>query len=207
MRKLKNPLMVYIGFALFFAAGSFCLFLGFKSLVGISGYAKTTATIISLRTYESDDGDLLGVPTYEYYVDGERYENERSYGQSLGICPMVGDTITIRYNKKDPSVVRDDSISTIMFFVFGLIFTGVGGTMFVLSAMGKIHWTSSRRSYRRNYGKRKRSVKRTDREYDNPDIYASDNAETEAEAEAKKYSHWTSEYSGSSDEPENDPFN
>ncbi len=152
MAKLKNPLLVYIAFGIFFIAGVFMLFMGFKSLFGGIGYAKTTATVISVRTYKDDDGDLLGVPTYAYEVDGVTYEHERSYGQSVSICPLVGDTITVRYNKKDPSKVKDDAITTVVFFIFGVVFAGVGGTMFTLSAIGKIRWESTRGSrYRNSY--------------------------------------------------------
>lgn len=152
MRRLQNPILVYIGFAVFFAVGIFMLVLGFISVADGAKYVKTKGTVISVRTFENDEGDLLGVPTYEYYVDGVRYEVEGSFSQSVSICPLVGDEVTLRYNKNDPGKIKDDSILTAMFFVFGVVFTGVGGTMFVLTAIGKIHWASARGRRRRDDG-------------------------------------------------------
>ena len=173
MAKLKNPLLVYIGFAIFFIAGVFMLFMGFKSLFGGIGYAKTTGTVISVRTYNDDEGNLLGVPTYEYEVDGVTYQHERSYAQSIELCPLVGDTVTVRYNKNDPSKIKDDSIITVMFFIFGVVFAGVGGSMFTLTAIGKIHWERSRRTY--GYSSRRRN-----RKFDSDDESENISVETSA---------------------------
>ena len=155
MGKLKNPLLVYIGFAIFFIVGVVMLVFGFISLITALSYKQTTATVVSVRTYINEEGSQIGVPTYEYYVDGERYEYE-SYGRSVSLCPLVGDTVKIRYNKDNPSKTHDNTVITVVFFIFGVVFGGVGATMFVLSAMGKIHWTSARSG--RHYYREDRDV-------------------------------------------------
>lgn len=147
MKKLKNPLLVYIGFAIFFIVGVAFLVFGFKLLITALSYEKTTATVVSVRTYTNDEGHFMGVPTCEYFVNGERYEYE-GYGRSVSICPLVGDTVSVRYNRDNPSQISDNTVLIVVFFIFGVIFGGVGGTMFVLTARGKIHWSkSSKYSY------------------------------------------------------------
>ena len=103
---------------------------------------------------------------------------------------MVGDTITIRYNKNNPSEVNDSpAILTIMFFVFGVVFGGVGGTLFVLSAMGKMHWESSHgRRYRRSGNGRKPKHNGEEIRYDDNEntTYTSSGDVVDAEKRAKE---------------------
>ncbi len=131
-RFCKQALIFIIVGLVFGGAGGFMLYGETRDLIIASNYIKCEATITDLRIFEGKNG-LLGSPIYTYVVDGVEYTQEASYSQSASILPEIGTKVTIRYNKNDPTDIKDGEwISLIGLFV-SFIPLGVGIGMFVFS--------------------------------------------------------------------------
>ena len=151
-----NILVLIITFV-FAVAGVFLLYTGVVNVIKQTKYEEVEATIISVRTYwktDKEDGSvtLMAVPTYEYYVDGIRYEIESEVSTSANIAPAVGDKVTIKYNPEKPSEIMSASWIVIMFFVMGIAFFAMGTIVFVRTLLGKIQWVHDE-------GRRRRKIK------------------------------------------------
>lgn len=131
----KSAIPVLFGSLVFLGVGLFMLIgLGFIPLAKNLSYNKIQATVISVETFNSKrDGSLLAVYNYEYVVDGLTYQKESSYSQSAELAPMVGDTITIKVNPKDPNDVLDAGFTDYILIVMGTICSGAGIGLIVLA--------------------------------------------------------------------------
>ena len=150
-----SNIMVMIAMCVFMAIGVFMLYMGVSSVIRQMSYEKVDAEVISVRTYISRDSDgdstLMAVPTYAYYVDGVRYEVESDSASSANIAPIVGDIVTIRYNPANPAEIVSAGWICIVYFVFGLVFGGVGLTVFICTLTGKMQWEPSRGRHRHRF--------------------------------------------------------
>ncbi len=131
-KDFKSSIGVLLAGTVFFVVGLFAMILfGIVPIAKTSSFVKTDATVTKVNTYYNKEGDFLATFEYEYYVDGQKFEKESSYGQSVEIAPSVGDKITIYYNPKNPDEISDDSWMGWIATVMGLIFAGVGAGLFL----------------------------------------------------------------------------
>lgn len=139
-RKIPNIFALLIT-CIFIVIGGGLLYFGFSFVVQQSNYVKVDAKVISVRTFvNQDDGEsvLMAVPTYEYYVNGVRYEVESKSATNAKNAPIVGDIVTIRYNPENPKDIVTKSWTVIMIFVMGGAFVILGGVAFVQVIKGKL---------------------------------------------------------------------
>ena len=127
-------------FVLIFAAlVFFCSGLGVSIFAGIApwiksgSYIETKAEVIDVNYYHNSDGDLMGTPIYEYYVDGQRYVQKSPISSSYNICHQIGDIVTIRYNPKNPNEIMAEDWLHIVLTFFGVPFVAVGVFLFVVA--------------------------------------------------------------------------
>lgn len=124
--------LVFLGVGLWMIIGMSLMPL-FKSLK----YESIEAKVIAVETYESRESDgLMATFTYEYFVDGKRYEKESSYGQSADIAPSVGDIIKIKYNPDNPTDILDAEFTNWIMFAMGIISSGAGILLLCFAFIG-----------------------------------------------------------------------
>lgn len=149
MKVNSSNIMVLIITAIFAIAGGALLYGGTASVVSHYEYEEVDATVISVRTYnKKDDGTLMAVVTYEYYVNGVRYEVESKSATSVNVSGIVGDVVKVRYNPEKPTDIITMEWTVIFFFIMGVIFLAVGTTIFIQTIRGKMQWTTSSRRRR-----------------------------------------------------------
>ena len=135
----KVPLFPMILCALIFFCAGFgvSIFLGITPWIKNSSYLSVEAIVIDVDIYHDSDGDLMGTPTYEYYVNGVRYEKVSPVSSSYNICPQIGDIVTIKYNPNNPNEIGADGWLHIVLTFFGVPFMAVGVFLIIFSIKSK----------------------------------------------------------------------
>ena len=138
MKSLKDFLFVGIGAIIFAVLGVALLSAAIYSSVEHGDYVKTTATVTHAEVWYGESGYVVQV-TYEYYVDGERYEHESPHVRSANSSKFEGETFTVYYNPEKPEEVEEARAISWMILFFGIAFTFAGGGLFafVLSEIKK----------------------------------------------------------------------
>ncbi|MGN0483048.1 MAG: DUF3592 domain-containing protein [Lachnospiraceae bacterium] len=97
----------------------------------------TTATVVEYVCCHSD-GSRTYAPVYSYWVNGTEYRKTSHYSSS-GRKFAVGDSVVLRYNKENPTMVfvqEEQYIVKFLSVIFGLISVVmfvIGGVMGVVS--------------------------------------------------------------------------
>lgn len=106
-------------------------YFGIYPLIRSVSCESTTATVIKYDyKLDDDDGELVCY-TYEYYVNGVRYEKKSSYWMSPSVAPKLHSEFKISYNRRDPNNVFEFNKSTIGIACFGGLFFIVGIVIFI----------------------------------------------------------------------------
>jgi len=124
----KRGKILPVLFCSIFVIVGFCvsLFGGIIPWAKSSAYIEIPATVIEVRTYIDDEGDLMAVITYQYVYENKPYVKEASYAQSASLSPNVGDIIKIRIDPNNPNNVIDDNFVHIILTFFGIVFMSFG---------------------------------------------------------------------------------
>ncbi len=135
---ISAKLFLSFFFSVFVVAGlCVSILFGIKPWIKTSSYVATDATVISVYYYYDSDGDRMGRATYEYVIDGQKFERESSISQSPSLCPAVGETITIYVNPNNPLDVIDNKTSSILMTFMGMIFVLAGGIPLLVTWLKK----------------------------------------------------------------------
>lgn len=114
LRRLKLPLSILIMALVALAAGVYITF--FQS----AGFAKTTATIVSIEELPRDfaDEDTQYAVTVEYLAGGTHYTSELDY---YSASFKVGKTTTVYYDPQDPTVVHGGRGFGVYLMILGVV--------------------------------------------------------------------------------------
>lgn len=138
-RQIAKTVLACFVLILFFVAGAALIYVASVNLATQMSYKEVNAVVVKVRTYVSaDDGILMGVPTFEYYVDGKKYTTEASSATNIENVPMVGDVVPIKYDPKNPSKIVSDSWTVILLFIMGPAFILISTPLFIQIVRGKI---------------------------------------------------------------------
>ena len=136
--RLKGHVFPLIISIIFFIVGVLLLFLSVRWLVEESHYEKAVATVRSAEVSRTEDGKLVVVSTYEYYVNGEGYFNKTA-PTSANSAKLEGETFTVKYNPDNPEDMHTGNSVQFGVLAFGLIFTCVGGGLVIALLTGKLN--------------------------------------------------------------------
>lgn len=134
MKKCKMT-SFWLVFAIpFFIIGIIFLFVGMKIFVAQTDFKnnakESNAVITNIETYTDSEGYTEYNVMVRYEVDGKIYDEElNSYSSDM----YVGKTLTIYYNQNNPTEISytDMEFAFLVFPILGLIFTLIGGGIFV----------------------------------------------------------------------------
>lgn len=136
--KIKGRVFPLIMSLIFFIVGGILTWQAIKFLVEDKRYGKATATVISAEVGYSDDGKLIAVSTFEYFVNGEKYV-KKTAPQSADSAKFEGETFTVKYDPDDPESASSGSWTPVILLAFGLAFTCVGGGLAIALVTGKLN--------------------------------------------------------------------
>ena len=86
-----------------------------------AGFVKTDAVIVDMRNTSTGEGTSY-LPTVEYTVNGTNYTKELDVSSN---SYTTGNTITVLYDPKNPSVVHSDSFLGVYFMAAGAVILAV----------------------------------------------------------------------------------
>lgn len=138
MKSVKGRIFPCVISLIFCVVGVAVLCLAITAFADEARYIKTTATVISAEVGYSDEGKLTAVSTYEYYAGGERYVRKTATTDANS-AKLEGETFTVKYDPDNPEEVHSSGHTAVVMFVFGVVFTSVGGGLFIALVTGKLN--------------------------------------------------------------------
>ncbi len=93
---------------------------------------STTATVIHVDVWAGEN-ELLAQETYEYYVDGVRYEKKSSSIKSANASRYEGQTFTVKYDPNNPKETFIQHGTVFIPLGFGVVFAAIGVAAFVFA--------------------------------------------------------------------------
>ena len=129
----KGPyILALIMSIVFFAVGCGLIYLFITTVADNADKATTEATVIHVDVWAGEK-ELLAQETYEYYVDGVRYEQKSSHVKSANASRYEGQTFKIKYDTSNPEKVFIQDGTVFIPLGVGLVVGAAGAGMFVFS--------------------------------------------------------------------------
>ncbi|MDE6504626.1 MAG: DUF3592 domain-containing protein [Clostridia bacterium] len=129
MKTVKEFLFVGAAAIIFAVLGVALLASSIYSATEHGNYIRTAATVTHAEVWQKD-GEYVVQVTYEYFVDGKRYEKQSPHVRSANSSKFEGDTLTVYYNPENPEEVNEGGAISFSVMFFGIAFTVVGGGLF-----------------------------------------------------------------------------